>query len=157
MTQELPITNKTRYREGFMQLAQQSRFTHWLTLNTHRDCSVATASKHLMRWRVEMFRHVHGQRFYRNAPDQLLWYLGCPELSGAGHPHFHLAVVVPELVTAKFEQAVDRRWKYIVSSGTTYLVPIGPTADDQRVVLGYASKWLDPSADLPFVHSKVDW
>lgn len=157
MRQELPITDKARYRTGFMLLAQQSKFTHWLTLNTHRDCSLATADKHLKRWRVELFRRLHGQRFHETAPDQRTLYLGCPELSGAGHPHFHLAVAVPELVKLKFEQIVDRRWKYIVSSGTTHLVPIGPTADDQRAVLSYASKWLDPNAALPFVHSKVDW
>ena len=154
---QVPITDKARYRAGFMQLAQQSRFTHWLTLNTHRDCSLATAFKHLKRWRVELFRRLHGQRFYEAAPGELTWYLGCPELSGVGHPHFHLAVVVPELVTLKFEQIVACRWETIVASGTTYLAPIGPTADDQRIVLGYASKWLDPLAHSPFVHSKVDW
>ena len=140
-----------------MQLAQQSRFTHWLTLNTHRDCSLATACKHLMRWRVELLRRLHGQRFYQAGPDQRTWYLGCPELSAAGHPHFHLAVVVPQGVTAKFELVAPQRWKSIVSSGTSHLVPIGPTLEDQRVVLGYAAKWLDPNADVPFVHSKVDW
>lgn len=152
-----PITNKARYRAGFMQLAQRSTFTHWLTLNTHRDCSLATASQHLKRWRVEMLRRLHGQRFFKTPPDQLTWYLGCPELSGAGHPHFHLALSVPEPVKPDFEAKFDVRWKYIVRSGTTHLVPIGPTLDDQRVVLGYASKWLDPGADLPFVHSMVDW
>jgi hypothetical protein len=157
MSYRSPITNKASYRAGFMQLAQQSTFTHWLTLNTHRDCSLATADKHLKRWRVEMLRRLHGQRFYESAPDQLTWYLGCPELSGAGHPHFHLALVIPESARPSFEAKFDYRWKHIVRSGTSHLVPIGPTLDDQRVVLGYASKWLDPGSDLPFVHSRVDW
>jgi hypothetical protein len=157
MRQELPITDKARYRAAFMQFARQGKFTHWLTLNTHRQCSLATASKHLRRWRVEMFRRLHGQHFHKSAPDQVTWYLGCPELSGAGHPHFHLAVAVPELVTVRFEAKFDYRWKLIVPSGTCHLVPIGPTPDDQRAVLGYAAKWLDPRADLPFVHSMVDW
>lgn len=157
MRPDLPPIDKARYRAAFMQLAQRSTFTHWLTLNTHRDCTVATAAKHLKRWRVEMFRRLHGQRFYETAPDELTWYMGCPELSDAGHPHFHLALVIPKTVTPKFEAKFESRWKYIVRSGTSHLVPIGSTLDDQRVVLGYASKWLDPSADLPFVHSSVDW
>lgn len=157
MKPDLPPIDKARFRAGFMQLAQQSRFTHWLTLNTHRDCSLATASKYLMRWRVELLRRLHGRRFYETAPDQVTWYMGCPELSHASHPHFHLAFVVPEAVTRNFEQVADHRWKAIVASGTTHLVPIGPTSGDQRAVLGYAAKWLNPRSTLPFVHSKVDW
>jgi hypothetical protein len=139
------------------QLAQRSRFTHFLTLNTHRECSIGTALKHLKRWRVEVFRHLHGYRFYRLPADQLTWYLGCPEWTAAGHPHFHLAMVVPEPAAPKLELVAHRRWEGIMPSGTSHLSCIGPGADDQRRVLGYATKCLDARAGHPFVHSRVDW
>ncbi|MBT9455072.1 MAG: hypothetical protein IV097_00480 [Burkholderiaceae bacterium] len=156
MTNAFQPIDKARYKAAFMLLAQQSRFTHWLTLNTHRDCSVATAARYLKRWRVEVLRHVHGYRFYNLPTDQVTLYLGCPELSPVGHPHFHLAVAVPALATPKFELAAPRRWKDILPSGTSHLVPIGSSPDDQRKVLAYASKLLNQHADLPFLHSQVD-
>jgi hypothetical protein len=41
-------------------------------------------------------------------------------------------------------------------SGTCDLQVIGPAEADQRRVLGYAAKWLDPNSDLPFVDSRID-
>lgn len=139
-----------------MKFASRSQFSHWLTLNTHRDLSMTTAAKHLKRWRVEVLRETHGYRFFTLPDEQLTWYMGSFELSAAGHPHFHLAVVVPPSLALKFERCAIRRWDRIMRSGTSHLVPIGPTADDQRNVLGYAAKWLDPAAEVSFVHSKAD-
>jgi hypothetical protein len=147
-------SEKARYRSAFMDYALRHRFTHWLTLNTHRDCSMATASQRLRRWHVEVLRHVHGAGNGRLPRDELFWYLGCPEWSLAGHPHFHFAVVVPARVAARFEAAAPRRWLAIVPSGTCDIQAIGPTDADQRKVLGYSAKWLDPQSELPFVDSR---
>lgn len=127
MTPEQLTLNRTRYRTGFLQLAKQTQFTHWLTLNTHRDCSRLTAGKYLRRWRVEMLRLLHGKHFYKKPADLLTWYLGCPEESLAGHPHFHLALVVPKLVAPKFEVIARLHWERIVKSGTGHLMRIGPS------------------------------
>lgn len=144
-----------RYRQGVVRLANQTHFTHWLTLNTHRECSLDTALKHLKRWRVEVFRRVHGRRFYELPADLLTEYMGCPELSAAGHPHFHLAVRVPAVAAAKFERAACHRWDSLVGPGSSHLVPMA--AEDQPKVLSYATKWVNPQSSLPFVHSRVDW
>lgn len=155
LPQSQPPTEKTRYRSAFIEFASQHRFTHWLTLNTHRDCSMATAHQRLKRWHVEVLRHVHGAGHRQRPQAELFMYLGSPERSLAGHPHFHLAVVVPVGVTAKFEAAAARRWLAIVPGGTCDIQVIGPTASDQRTVLGYAAKWLDQSSDLPFIDSRL--
>ena len=144
-----------RYRQGVIQLAEQNCFTHWLTLNTHKECSLDTALRHLKRWRVEVFRRVHGQRFYKLPAESITQYMGCPELSAARHPHFHLAVRVPEDAAAKFERVACARWNSLVGSGSSHLVPMA--SRDQRVVLSYATKWLNAQSSLPFVHSRVDW
>lgn len=150
-----PLTENARYRQSFMDFARRGRFTHWLTLNTHRDCSISTATQRLKRWRVEVMRHVHGYRFYEKPQDELFWYLGCPELSLAGHPHFHLAVSVPEQAVKKFEVKAPYRWLDLMPSGTCDLQVIGSADADQRRVLGYAAKWLDPKSDVPFVDSRI--
>lgn len=144
------------YRAGTLQLAQQIPFTHWLTLNTHRSCSMGTALKHLKRWSVEVLRRVHGQKFNALPAGQVLTYFGCPEFSAAGHPHFHLAVYVPAVTRHPFEPIAHSRWKAIVPSGTSCLMPIGVTPKDRNAVLGYATKCLDQNAAVPFIDSRVD-
>lgn len=149
--------NTAAFRAGVIELTQALHPTHWLTLNTHRDCSMGTALEHLKRWRVEVLRRVHGQKFYALPPDQVVTYVGFPEFSAAGHPHFHLAVFVPTATRHPFEPVAHSRWKQIVRSGTSHLVPIGEKPEDRRVVLGYATKCLDPDADVPFIDSRVSW
>lgn len=151
-----PLTS-IRYRQGFYRLAKRIHFTHWLTLNTHDECTMATALKHLKRWRVEVFRRVHGQRFYLNPVDSMTTYIGCPEYSAAGHPHFHLGVGVPAGFAEKFERHACTRWNAMLPKATSDLASVGPSTADQGKVLSYTTKWLNPMSPLPFVHSQTDW
>jgi dihydroorotase len=151
------IAAASTYKAALLEMAQRNRFTHLLTLNTHRECSTGAALKHLKRWRFEVFKHLHGYRFYRLPADQLTLYMGFPEWTAAGHIHFHLLMVVPDLVTPKLGINAHRRWKSIMPSGTSHLACIGPDADDQHRVLTYSMKYLDNHAGYPFVDSRVDW
>lgn len=117
---------------------------------------MGTALKYLKRWSVEVLRRVHGQKFHALPATQVITYFGCPEFSAAGHPHFHLAVYVPAVTRHPFESIAHSRWKAIVPSGTSHLVPIGATPEDRRVVLGYATKCLDSRVAVPFIDSRVD-
>ena len=144
-----------QYRNALLAQARIKHYTHWATLNTHRDCSMDTAVRYLTRWRVEVLRRLHGQKFHQLPADQLIHYFGCPEFSMAGHPHFHLACGVPEQLTAKFERIAAERWKAIVPSGTYHCRLIGPTEHDQENVLTYATKKLNPNAAVPFIDSRL--
>jgi len=143
------------YRRAVLGFALTKPATHWVTLNTYRDVTLDAASRYLRRWRVEVFRRLHGQRFYQLPEDELTYFFGCPEHALGGQPHFHLACRVAETLHAKFIQAATARWKAIVSSGDVYIELIGPTEADQRFVHLYALKWLDRSSALPFVDSRM--
>jgi hypothetical protein len=144
-----------QYRNALLAQARTQHYTHWTTLNTHRDCSMEAAVNYLKRWRVEVLRRLHGQKFYQLPEDQLTRYFGCPELSLARHPHFHLAVAVPEQLADKFERVAAERWVSIVPSGTHFTRRIGPTESDQEAVLTYATKAINPKATFPFVDSRL--
>lgn len=102
-----------------------------------------------------MFRRLHGQRFYLLPENELTYFFGCPELTQAGQPHIHLACRVAEPLHGKFIRLATVRWKSIVPSGDVFIEPIGPTEADQRFVLLYTLKWIDPSSALPFVDSRL--
>lgn len=151
------IQRKTALSSGLLQLAEQIPFTYFLTLNTHRDGPMDAALKQLKRWRVEVLRLLHGRKFHTLPFDRRLTYVGCPELSAAGHPHFHLLVYVPPSARRSIEDVAHKRWTSIVPSGTTHLSTIGPTPRDRRHVMGYAAKRLNPDLPVPFVDSRADW
>ena len=154
-----PVTDehakRQAYRHAVLDFALAKPATHWLTLNTHRDVTLDTASRYLRRWRVEVFRRLHGQRFYQLPEDEQTHFIGCPEHTLGGQSHIHLACRVAEPLRAKFIQVATARWEAIVPSGDVYIELIGPTEADQRSVLLYALKWLDPSSALPFVDSRI--
>jgi len=143
------------YRDALFEFALSEPASHWVTLNFYREATPDAVSRCLRRWRVEVFRRLHGQRFHDLPQGELTYFFGCPELKPAGSPHVHLVCRVPEPLHAKFIRVATARWKAIVPSGDVYIVPIGPTEADQRRVLGYALKWLDPSSALPFVDSRM--
>ncbi|MGB4913693.1 MAG: hypothetical protein WBO95_16500 [Candidatus Dechloromonas phosphoritropha] len=144
-----------QYRHALLAQARTKHYSHWTTLNTHRDCSMDTAVRYLNRWRVEVLRRLHGQKFYRLPAEQLTQYFGCPEFTLSGQPHFHLACAVPESLAAKFERIAADRWLAIVPSGTHHIRRIGPTDQDQENILTYATKRLNPNAAVPFVDSRL--
>src|SRR5436305_85686 len=109
------------YRQAVFDFGFSKPATHWVTLNTYRDVALETASRYLRRWRVEVLRRLHGQRFYQLPEDQLVYFFGCPEFTKAGHPHFHLACRVPEFLFEKFVRIASSRWKSIVPSGDAYI------------------------------------
>lgn len=154
-----PVPNeharRQEYRRAVFDFALARPATHWVTLNTFRDVTLDTASRYLKRWRVEVFRRLHGQRFYELPDDQLTYFFDCPEFTQAGHPHFHLRCCVPEPFSEKFVRVATERWEAIVPSGDVFIELIGPTEADQRHVLTYALKWIDPSSSLPFVDSRI--
>lgn len=150
-----PSGMQHQYRNALLAQARTKHYSHWVTLNTHRDCTLDTAVRYLNRWRVEVLRRLHGQKFYHLPADEVTQYFGCPELSLAGHPHFHLACFVPEPVAGKFERIAADRWKAIVPSGTHHIRRIGPSTQDQENVLTYATKRLNPNAAVPFVDSRL--
>lgn len=51
------------YRDAMHGFALRQPATRWVTLNTYRDVTLDTASRYLRRWRVEVFRRLHGKRF----------------------------------------------------------------------------------------------
>jgi hypothetical protein len=147
--------HKQAYRRAVFDFGFNKSATHWVTLNTYRDVTLETASRYLRRWRVEVLRRLHGQRFYLLPEDQVMSFFGCPELTQAGHPHFHLACRVPVPLFERFAQVAVARWQAIVPSGDAHIELIDPTEQDQRDVLGYALKWLDPDSSLPFIDSRM--
>jgi hypothetical protein len=149
------LAKRQAYRQAVLDFVLDKSATHWVTLNTFRDVTLETASRYLKRWRVEVLRRLHGQRFYQLPEDELTYFFGCPEFTQAGHPHFHLAWRVPEPLHDKFIQVATKRWEAIVPSGDVYIELIGPTEADQQSVHLYALKWLDPTSALPFVDSRI--
>ncbi len=144
-----------QYRNALLAQVRTQHYSHLTTLNTHRGCSIETALGYLKRWRIEMLRRLHGQKFYLLPAEQLTQYFGCPEMTREGHPHFHLLCLIPEGLVAKFERVSAERWKAIVPSGTHHIVRIGPTEEDQVKVLDYTTKNVDPNAAFPFVDSRL--
>lgn len=150
-----PETERQRIREALIRFGQSRKHTHWLTLNTHRDLSMANAHQRLKRWRVEMLRKLHGRKFFRLPESERFEFFGAPHFTAAGEPHFHLACTVPEQLTKKFERLGPKRWLAIVPSGTCHLVPMDDALASPRKVLGYALRVFNPRTDLSFVDSRL--
>jgi hypothetical protein len=47
-------SERQRIRDALVEFGMYREWTHWVTLNTHRDLSIDTAYRRLTRWRVEM-------------------------------------------------------------------------------------------------------
>ena len=155
MNTVIPSTERQRIISALIDLGLSRDRTHWVTLNTHRDLSDDEASKRLKRWRVEMMRRLHGQRFYRLPDDELFAFIGSREFSQAGHPHFHLACAVPIHLTARFLCNAESRWLSILPGGTCHIADVNTESDSQRRILGYAFKNFDFRSDLSFVDSRL--
>ena len=144
-----------QYRDQVIALGIALQPTHWVTLNLHRDATLDHALRQLKRWRVEVLRRLCGRRFFEKADADLIEFLGCPERSLAGHPHFHLACRVPAAIATDFARVAEARWKAIVSSGTSDIQIIDKNPNSLSRVLAYATKHLNPRSSLPFVHSQL--
>lgn len=145
----------SQYRDQLIALGIGLKPTHWVTLNTHRDGTLDDAARYLKRWRVEILRRLCGRRFFALPEAELIHFVGCPERSLAGHPHFHLVCRVPVAVTDKFQPIAESRWKAIVPSGTSYIEVIRPNPGSLETLMSYTTKRLDPDSPLPFVHSRL--
>lgn len=144
-----------QYRNQLVALGISIQPTHWVTLNLHRDATLEHAARYLKRWRVEILRRLCGRRFYELPESELIEFVGCPERSLAGHPHFHLVCRVPVASSAKFERIATDRWKAIVPSGTSYIELINKQPGSVHRVMSYATKHIDVNSALPFVHSRL--
>lgn len=143
------------YRDELIALGASINPTHWVTLNLHRDATLEHAARCLKRWRVEVLRRLFGRRFFDLPEADLIEFVGCPEYTLAGHPHFHLVCRVPAPVAAQFMQLAAARWKAIVLSGTSHIELINPQPDSVRRVMSYATKYLNTTSAVPFVHSRL--
>jgi len=143
------------YRDQLIALGVNLRPTHWVTLNLHRDATLEYAGRALKRWRVEILRRLLGRRFFELPTTALIEFMGCPEHSLAGHPHFHLVCRVPEQITPDFDRLAISRWKDIVPSGTCHIELIDHQPDSVQRIMSYATKRLDKNSPLPFVHSRL--
>ncbi len=152
---ETPLRPAAKYRAALLQMAAGRRFTHWVTLTTHDEYTLARANDRLRRWRVEVFRRLHGRRFFDLPEDQRVYYIGCPELGLSGHPHFHLACWVPDKLHDLFVEVGCQRWESIVPTGRFHQVPFGEGPNAVRYRLGYAGKELHAGSDLQFVDSRI--
>ena len=144
-----------QYRNQLIELGISLKPTHWVTLNLHRDSTLDHAARLLKRWRVEVLRRLHGRRFFELPESDLMQFIGCPERTLAGHPHFHLACRVPTGSADKFERIASERWKAIVPSGTSHIELINEHPNSARNVMSYATKHMDAKSPLPFVHSRL--
>jgi hypothetical protein len=129
--------------------------THWVTLNLHRSCPLDVAEKKLDRWRIEVQRRLFGQKFFLKPDYELISYVGFPEFTAAGHPHFHLCLRSPLAVTRKFCRIAAVRWKRIVPTGTSYIQLVDDDEHSPLRMSIYATKDLDPRSPVPFVHSRI--
>lgn len=143
------------YRKELIEMAISIKPTHSVTLNLHRDSTLEHAVRHLKRWRVEIMRRMHGRRFYELRQSDMMEFVGCPERSLAGHPHFHLLCRVPLASFAKFECIAAERWKAIIPSGTSHIEAINVQPENIHRVMNYATKHLDANSAVPFVHSSL--
>ena len=142
-----------QYRNELIELGIRINPTHWVTLNLHRDATLEHALRYLKRWRVEILRRICGRRFYELPKSELIEFVGCPERSLAGHPHFHLVCRVPAAISSNFESIATERWKAIVPSGTSHIELINKQPESVHRIMSYATKNLDANSALPFVHS----
>ena len=149
------IKTDNTYRDHLIELGINLNPTHWVTLNLHRDSSLENALRHLKRWRVEILRRLFGQRFFKLSESELIEFVGCPEHSLAGHPHFHFVCRVPAAVASKFKRIAADRWKAIVPSGSSDIQLIDEQPDSVRRLMSYATKRIDANSALPFVHSHL--
>src|SRR4051812_321489 len=95
-------SERHRIREAVIDFGTTRPVTHWLTLNCHRELTKTEAYKRLKRWRVEMLRRLHGQKFYLLPEDECFHFFGGLHLAAYDEPHFHLACFIPPHVLAKF-------------------------------------------------------
>lgn len=157
MNRPMDTINPTadHYRDQLIALGVSIQPTHWVTLNLHRDSTLDYAARCLKRWRVEILRRLLGRRFFTLPEPDSIQFVGCPELSLAGHPHFHLVCHVPVSAAPNFERIADARWKAIVPSGTCHVELIDSQPGSSRRLMAYATKRLDRNSSLPFVHSHL--
>ena len=150
-----PPSLRQRTRQAIIDFALARPRSHWVTLNCHRDLSDDTANRCLKRWRIELMRRLHGQRFYLLPEIVRFEFAGAREFTQAREPHFHLVCSVPEPLTERFERVAPERWKAIVPSGTCHIERIDDDPDSPRRILGYTFKRFDLGSELAYVDSRL--
>lgn len=142
------------YRKGVIALGIDLKPTHWVTLNLHRDTTPENAIRNLKRWRVEILRRLFGRRFFERPENELIEFVGCLERQ-IGHFHFHLVCRVPEKIAPDFQRIASMRWKAIVPTGTSVIVPASSDPANVDRLMSYATKNLDACSSVPFIHSHL--
>ena len=139
---------RRKLREASVAFGLERDRTHWVTLNTNRELSSRDAEARLRRWRVELMRRLHGRNFYMLSHEERFEFIGAPELTGYGHPHFHLACSVPQPVRDRFIRHAERRWLDIVPSATCHIEEMGATRMTRWKVLTYGMKGIDRNSSV---------
>ncbi|HPZ56156.1 MAG TPA: hypothetical protein PLK50_02430 [Ottowia sp.] len=144
-----------RYRQELIAFGQRIAATHFVTLNTNRDFTLEVAQRLLKLWTIEVERQVCGKNYKKRPSEERIEFLGVPEFTLAGCPHFHLYVKVPAAKWDKYERIATKRWDAIVNSGSIDVQRLSDDARSPERVLGYMTKRVSQNASLPFVHSAL--
>jgi hypothetical protein len=116
-------------------------FTHWVTLNFHRQYALPAAQGCLQLWNMDVNSRLLRSRRYNEIPTcDLLFFVAFPEHTRTENVHWHLLVKVAAELHESFERQVGRMWKRVVPTGTSDIQRIGDSVEDHLDVQGYATK-----------------
>lgn len=123
------------------QMLHEHKFTHWVTLNFHRQYGPKATKELLQKWFMDLnCRFFRAQRFEGVETPSLFFFFAFPENTRKEEPHFHLLVNLHEDRHDYFEALAKRLWKKLVPSGTSDVQRIKDSDDDRESVISYATK-----------------
>ena len=95
-------------------------------------------------WTLDLLSRIFDKGVFAGVPtSELLRFTALPELTHAGHPHYHLALWVDPCRAEYFERLAGDMWKRVVPTGTSDVQSWGPTEQDSKNITGYITKKSD--------------
>ena len=139
-------------RKALIEFACQIHPTHDLTLNFHDDYRPDTAVSRLASWYRQLLQRLFGRRCYQLPKEQIFEFVAFPELSFAGHPHFHCVARIPGSHLSYFHRIALDRWKAHVPTGSLHLQPIEQGDESCARLFSYVTK---SSTSREVIHSSM--
>jgi hypothetical protein len=116
-------------------------YSHFVTLNFHRQYSDVAAQQKLRLWSLDMIaRLFRSPTFATSSLHDIFRFIAFFEDTMKDEPHLHLLLNVDPDRAVRFELIASRLWQAIVPSGTCDVQLIKQTSADLQRVISYATK-----------------
>lgn len=135
---------RREYQDFLRSRARQEPWTHFITLNFHKQWDSSEAKKALSKWAHSVCYHLFRRHAARpQAGERALYFFAFKEFTDSNDPHWHLLAQVNGSGATRLTSVGSSKWKSIVPSATSDIQVIGRTELDRQRLTAYVSKAAD--------------